>query len=326
MRLLKWLIALLAVCIIVVLVYYATAARSAPPASVAQALTPAATITLDMTIIGGFTYLYSTQRKVFDVVYLNEVTNGECHVIKTDVRLKVLDGTIASPSPPPADNSFGLDGAVVTFENPATGSATGRGPGDINTQNHPTNPDNQEEWADLKFVPNVFQKFPGHSVDPNWRNLPVVNGHVVLSSGTLKGAKPTDPTAVPEIWDFKKKNAPGPPLFSQAMTNETLYSTKLSGASVTITLTRGANVTTVVVTPNNHHVQLSLTGAHDDAPLNPPAGTPVDDFCGYYELLTPPLAVADRLLPHSTQPVTPPNGPTQPVPGPLCGGDYGGQP
>jgi hypothetical protein len=332
MRFLKWLLALLAICIVALLVYRGrtrvvtptpttTTPTPTPPSS--REVSPDATIALDMTILGGFTYLHSSGLKTFDIVYLNQVNNGSCQVPKTTVTLKVLDGTITPPLPPPATNAINLDGAVVTFETPSTGSASGNGPGPLQVNDKPANPDDPDQWADLKFVPNVFQRFPNNPLDPDWQNLAVVNGRVVLSSGTLKAAKPTDPGAVKVTWDFKKRNASGSPVFSQAITNATKYSTTLHATSLTITLTRGASVKPYVVTPNNHHVQLSLSGEHDGSPDSLQAGAPVEDFCGYYEILKPPPAVADRLLPHSTTSISAPNGPTQPVPGPLCGGDYG---
>jgi hypothetical protein len=333
MRSLKWLLALLAVCVLALLVYRAitpgvvtpTSTPASTPPSAPRDVSPEATISLDMTILGGFTYLHSSGSKTFDVVYLNKVDNGTCQVSKTTVTLKVLDGTITSPSPPPATNAFDLDGTVVTFENPSTGSASGNGPGPLQGNDKPGNPDDADQWADLKFVPNVFQRFPNSPVDPDWQNLAVVNGRVVLSSGTLKAAKPTEPGAVHATWDFKKRNANGTPVFSQAITNATIYSTRVAGTSLTITLTKGASVIPVVVTPNNHRVQLSLSGMHEGSPDTLAIGAPVDDFCGYYEILKPPPAVVDRLLPHSTQVITAPNG-SHPVPGPLCGGDYGDRP
>ena len=329
MRSLKWFLALLVVCVVAVLVYRmrrppVVTPRPPTPPVVNQKVSPDAMIALDMTILGGFTYLHSRASKTFDIVYLNKVENGTCRVPKTKVTLKVLDGTITSPSPPPATNAFDLDGAVVTFENPSTGSASGNGPGQLQGNDKPDNPDKSDDWADLKFVPNVFQRFPDSPVDPEWQNLKVVNGRVALSSGKLKAAKPTEPGAVHAIWDFKKLRASGNPVFSQAITNATMYSTSLLGPSLTITLTKGADVTTIVVTPNNRHVQLSLSGIHEGAPGTLPKGAPVEDFCAFYEILKPKPDVAVRLLPHSTQVILHP-GP-QPIPGPLCGGDYGDRP
>jgi len=321
---LKWWMVILCIAVVAVIAYF-WASRTKEIANVARPQQDVNT-TVDMTILGGFTYVHSTANRTYEVAYLNQVKKETCDVPRLHVTLKVINGTITSPSPPP-NKTFDLNGAVVTFSGSSpSGTASGNGPGTLSGSDQPTDPDDPTKWEDLKYVPNIFRKFPGSPIASNWRTLPVVNGRVVLTNGTLKGGKPTYPEAVRALWDFKKLNASGAPDFTQAVTNETLYRTTLPGASLTITLTRTTGTTAIVIASNSGHVELSLHGSHPGAPPTLPAGAPDKDFCAFYEILQSPPAVADRLLPHFVPAAAPTGGTVSPLPGPLCGGDFGEQP
>jgi hypothetical protein len=197
----------------------------------------------------------------------------------------------------------------------------------VTSGDHPDNPDDPGQWYDMKWVPNVFQKYP-NSIDPNWPKSTFVNGYVVLATGSVKAAKPTDLDVVHAMWDFKK-STPDNTSFSQAITDAVSYSTTLTGPSVVITLTRpDNNVTTIEIAPNNHHVQLSLSAKHSYAPHTDtiPVGTPIPHFCGFYQLMVPPPRDNDQLLPYFVSPqarATPTDvTKNEAFPGPLCPPDY----
>lgn len=302
--------------------------RERRPPTNATATSAEQTITLKMRIFGAFTYVHSNARKDVQIAYLNAVSSGSCAVSKPRVTLRVVKGTITAPSPAPANKSFDLDGAVVTFALGLPGGLTQTGPGIVNSHDHPGNPDDDAQWIDMKWIPNVFAQYVGNPIHPNWSTLPVVNGRVVLTGGSLSGHKPTDPAATHGMWEFKKPQTPSV-AFSQAMTNAVDYDATLHGSVVVINLTRaGNNVIKIDIAPENGEVRLALLSEHLDAPATIPVGTSIHHFCAYYQLLTTPPTDAEQLLPYYAGPQSTATAPpavtssNSPIPGPLCPGDY----
>lgn len=305
---------ILGIGVIVLLIAWLALPRLFPPKPPAA---PGPMNTVDMTILGPFTYVHSSSHQTVDVAFLNDVSAGSCSVMKPKVSLRVLDGTITAPANPPADKTFPLDGVIVTFGSATSGSLTQAGPGLVGQGDHPTNPSDNSQWSDMKWVPNLFKNY-STAINPNWAKLPVVNGRVVLNVGKLQGGPPTEPSLRTAIWEFKKSPSTSA-VFSQAMTNGVAYSTSMPGTSVVITLTHKDNTTsTIEIAPNSHHVQLSLVARHDG---DVSEVAPIRHFCAYYQLLSTPPADSDQLLPYFVDPSAPmPR--DRPVPGPMCPGDY----
>ena len=256
---------------------------------------------VEMTVVGGFAYVYENQQ--VEIGFLNRSAYA-CDPSVTSTTtvgtiLRVTGGTITSSNPPPT-KEFDLQGTVVTFPGmDPNGSVTALGVGRPNAPFKPTNPVPEANWRDLKWVPYVRPSYPG-SLNVNWRTLPVVDGRVVLTEGTIKGGKPSNIGATNGVYRFQR--ASDSVTFDQAITDRTLYKGQLPGTQVVINLIKGGTTTQVVVVPQTagQPVSLVLEGKHDSGP----ATATITHQCGFYELLDPVPPVNQRLIPTLLNAVT----------------------
>jgi hypothetical protein len=342
MRRLTWLLALLVV-LIVVLVWYC---RPKPPGVVTA---------LELESYGGFAYIQPPGANELSISFLKDYKKDEpdpanptgppvtvCEVDQLGVDLLVISGAIASVSkgpnlaPIPANRTFDLAGAVVTFPDLSKSSqALVVNRGDRPTGPFgPADPNNESHWLDLKWVPGTSYaasarsappNYPASTLNPNWPSL--IDGRVVLTRGTITAAHPSDVAIKDSIFEFRSKSGARNP-FKQAVTDTTQFKADVPSDQIVINLTGAASgITQIVVKPSKpgRPVRLKLKGRHvhqtkPELPLD--AG--IDHFCAFYQLLQPVPDFKDQLIPHRVA------GPTiasagfsgQPSPGPFCPGDW----
>jgi hypothetical protein len=256
---------------------------------------------LEMTIKGGFAYVYENEQ--LEIGFLNRSAYACDSTVTATTTvgtvLRVTGGTITSSNPPPT-KEFDLQGTVVTFPGMnANGIVTALGVGRPNAPFKPATPSVEANWRDLKWVPYLRPNYPG-SINANWRTLSVVDGRVVLTDGTIKGGKPSDIGATNGVYRFRR--ASDSMTFDQAITDRTLYNGRLPGTQIVINLTKGSATTQVVVVPPSagQPVSLVLEGKHDSGP----AMATITHLCGLYELFDPVPPVNQRLIPTLLSSVT----------------------
>jgi hypothetical protein len=277
------------------------------------------TTRVTMEIRGGFKYVHSPENHMLEVAFLNSTT-GDCKVEQLGVKLTVVEGLIVDPLIPPLGNTFNPDGAVLHFgDNPDEVLTVQRGDRPV-TPFHPPRPKSDASWKDLKWVPSVSSFYPDHPLNPDWRSLPVVNGRVVLTHGTLVGIRPSDDRAVTGLFKFQRESDGA--TFTQAMTDRTIYTARVPGDRLIITLDHPTSAPQrIEIKPiGNRPVKLVLVGLHDDGHVIHPNEV-VKHYCSYYELLSSPPPMSQRLLPvYIGDPQKPPLG--QPSPGAYCSGEF----
>jgi hypothetical protein len=291
---------------------------------------------VELTAHGGFAYIDGPNGTV-NIAFLKDVDKpGLCVVKQIGVELKVDDGRVVDP---PGVTSFDPAGSVMSFEGANTSGVTLIGMGTPGPPYRPANPMNDDDWKDLKWTANTRQLYtskPGqlgqpdkqaNPVNPSWPSL--VNGYVQLTQGIMQAGKPSDAAAVLGTWTFRKE-PPDASSFEQAISDRARYLVTLKGRQVVVRLTAPSGaVTRIVIEPTDarHTVGLLLIGKH---PPQTPAivhpGDPITHFCAYYELLTNPVAKADRFLPYFKGATLPPSSPSVPgasaSPGAFCPGDW----
>jgi hypothetical protein len=282
---------------------------------------------VELTAHGGFAYIEGPSGTV-NIAFLKDVDKPavNCTVKQLGVELKVDDGRVVDP---PGVTSFDPVGSVMSFEGANTSGVTLIGTGKASAPFRPANPMNEDDWKDLKWTANTRHMYPGNPVSPNWPTL--VNGYVQLTQGLMQAGKPSDAAAVLGTWTFQKTPADNSS-FEQAISDRTRYLVTLRSRQVVIKLTGPSGaVKRIVIEPTDARrtVGLVLIGKH---PPQTPAiirpGEPIAHFCAYYELLTNPVAEADRFIPHfkgATLPTTSsPGAPAGagPSPGAFCPGDW----
>jgi hypothetical protein len=281
--------------------------------------------TLELESNGGFAYLQPSSNLV-EIAYLPKIDNMTtgCHVPESRVRLWVVRGKVVAPSGTPEKREFDLRHTVVRFADLETSSASLV----VNRTNPPASPpfgpvpaSDPTLWKDLKWLPRVYDRYPGSSLNPT---VPV-DGKVVLTRGNLSGLHPSDVVVQDALFDFKKTPT-GPVEFTQALTDRTLFTVSIPKAQIVINLTGSTEgVSQIIVAPEapGKAVKLKMIGLHDEmTPPSIPLGAPVTHFCGFYELLQPvPTA---QILPYfaGNPAVTAANRPGQPSPGALCPSDF----
>jgi len=286
--------------------------------------TPRVTASTDLQIeiYGGFAYVPTRPDNRLEIAYLEDTNVPGCVVHQLGVDLMVVGGTIVEPANPPATKMFDLESAVVTFPDLESANlplTANRGPRP-GSPYHPANPNNPPEWEDLQWVPGISPDVPNSSLNPDWRTL--VDGRIVLRGGTIKGLLPSDVVVKDSIFEFRKGAAP---VYSQAITDRTNYTVKVPSDRVTMLLSNAkSGVTRIVVTPAaNQPVSLKLIGRHAaQTPGSLPPGTPIPDFCAFYQLLQPVPPPSDWLIPHLASPAPGPGNLGKPSPGPFCPGDW----
>jgi hypothetical protein len=282
--------------------------------------------TLELTSQGGFAYVYSPNSKMVEIAMLKSTT-GACTVPQLGAKLRVDDGRIVEPSG--AGATFDPGGAVMTFEGLGNGGVTLVNPGRPDTL-RPTNPTNESDWQDLKWVPSTRPSYPNNPLNPNWRTM--TDGRIVLTQGTLTAGQPSAPGAVLSTWQFKRTS--DSTSFEQAITDKTHYSVHLSRNQVVINLVGARSSATpsrIVVEPldTRRTVGLTLVGTHDPNAPQIGVGDPLPDFCAFYELLLPVPPMSQRLIPffrgvsqQNAQSTPPPAGTNGGSPGAYCPGDW----
>lgn len=276
---------------------------------------------------GGFAYIPDRPNNRLEIVYLADLKVEGCEVDQLGTELQVVDGNIVEVlgGPNPADKKFSLNGAVVTFpdlESSALSLTAVRG----NRPNGgPGNPNDATEWADLKWIAGIAPDFPMSSRNPNWRDLPVVDGRMVLKGGRMTATPPSDPVAQTGVFEFKDTASSR---FTQALTDRTTYAVDVPSNRVVMQLTGAdSNITRIVVEPRlGRPVQMKLIGLHTaNTGTSLALGAPISHYCAFYQLLDPIPASTEWLIPHfAGNPKVPPaNAAGQPSPGPYCPGQWG---
>ena len=303
-----WLLLLL----VIVLAWWAYARRDAGPAS------RAVQTALDVEIDGGFAYVHTQAENRLEIAFLADTNVPGCKIDQLGTDLMVISGNIIEPASPPPGATFDLDNAVITFPDLESSNqplAATRPSGRPNP-NRPANPANAVEWEPLHWVARITDQYPASSLNPQWRGM--VDGRMVLRGGTLIGMQPSDVIVNSGIFDFR--NAAGS-VYQQAITDKTRYTVEVPNDRVVILLAGAkSQVTRIVVTPRNpgEPVQLKVMGRHaQQTPASLPIGSPVDDFCSFYQLLQPVPPQTEWLMPfYLGDPGKPGQG--QGNPGPFC--------
>jgi hypothetical protein len=283
------------------------------PETERQALT-----SLEIEIDGGFAYVVTQPENRLEIAFLADTNVAGCKIDQLGTDLMILAGTLVEPAAPPPGGKFDLEGAVVTFpgleaSHPAL--VAPRAPGRPNP-NRPADPNNPSQWEPLQFVANITTEFPASSLNPAWRSM--VNGRLVLPGGTLKGLQPSDVIVNNGLFEFRRS---GKAVFQQAMTDKTHYSVEVPRDRIELLLAGAkSGITRIIITPPsaNEPVVLSLMGRHaQETPASLPIGSPVEDFCSYYQLLQPVPPQSEWLMPFY---IGPPGGagPGAGNPGPFC--------
>jgi hypothetical protein len=287
--------------------------RQPAPTSV-QATTP-----LTILITGGFRYVNSPAEHQLEIAFMKSTT-GACMVHQLGVELAVKDGEIVVPATPPASMSFDPGGAVVTIGDNAAEPLTVVRSGQPVAPFQPLNPSlsTDADWTDLKWVPSLDPFYPGNKLNPNWRQM--VDGRVVLTHGTLVAAKPSDDVAVSSVFTFTRPSDGA--TFTQALTDRTTYTGQVPGDRVIINMPGArSGITRLEIKPiGGRPVTLLLTGIHDLAAPKLKPGDSINDYCAFYELLTPVPPMNQRMLPkYMGDPSKPLAG--QPSQGAYCPGE-----
>jgi hypothetical protein len=289
--------------------------------------------TLELESNGGFAYLQWPNE--MDIAYLKKIDNAAtgCHVPESRVRLWVVRGKVVAPAATPEQREFDLLHTMVQFADLDSSPDPlvinrSAGPRPTAPPFGPVPSTDVMLWKDLKWLPRVYDLYasphvPPSALDTGWASK--VDGHVVLTHGTIEGAHPSDVVVRDALFEFKK-SAGGPVEFTQALTDRTLFKVTIPKPQIVIKLTESTGrVSTIVVQPEapGQPVKLKMIGLHDEmTPPSIPLGMPVQHFCGFYELLQP--VPTDQMLPYFA------GNPTlsaayragQPSPGPLCPGDF----
>lgn len=282
---------------------------------------------LEITVIGGFAFVPSPDRHL-EIAYLEDFvlrndTNGNgvmdptepvafddvngngvkdanehdtCNIDQIGTELKITRGTIdvSEPVGKQVPAEFNLDKAVVTFPAlEAANIALSGGPATWPpSPDVPANTDDEPQWKN--HVP-ILRQHHGGTINPNWRNM--VNGRLVLRGGDIKSTFPSNPLLKKANFEFKANNQVK---FKAAMTDKMIYTVDVPAGNVEILLSGGSEgFTRLVIKPQGNKVALQLKGKH--ATATPPAltsGTPLHDFCAFYQLLQPMPPPAEFLLPH----------------------------
>ena len=323
----KWLALLIVVGVLLLAIFWYRGKNPSVSASATK---------LQIEITGGFAYVAPTgSDNHLEIAYLNDWTHRKdldgdgvdevvCDVNQIGTELKVTRGTIVGHEPAgqalPLSREFNLDKAVVKF--PALETANipltiGRGAAWPPTPNTPANPDAEADWKDM--VPALKAYHAGTTINPNWRTM--VNGRVVLPGGHIKATVPSSPIFKKAHFEFKADNAVK---FKTALTDKTIYNVDVPGPTVEIQISGATSgFTKLVIQPQGNRVELTLRGLHDMASSIPGNGSPLKDFCTFYQLLQPMPAEKDFLTPHYIEAA---NATVQaggkPTPGFFCSGDW----
>jgi hypothetical protein len=276
------------------------------------------TTRLTIEIKGGFKYVHSPDQHMLEVAFLSS-THGDCEVKQLGVELTVQDGIIVVPSPAPLTRTFDPDGAVIRFgdnENDPLVVERGDRPA---TPFHPTRPGRESSWKDLKWVPSIEEFYPDHPLHRDWRSM--VNGRVVMTHGQLVASRPSDDAAIKGLFKFRRDS--DDTTFTQSMTDRTIYTGRVVGDRVVMTLEhpRRAPERIEVKPVGTSPVKLLLIGMHADAKPRLNLNEVVTHYCSFYELLSSPPPMRERLLPmYIGEPAKPPLG--QLSPGAYCSGEF----
>jgi hypothetical protein len=291
--------------------------------SPATAGTPSTT-RLIVEITGGFAYVPDVPKRTFEIAYLNDVNlkddNGKtiCEVDEIGTELTVLRGRIVSPSTPPADRTFDLDGTVVTIpalDNTTTPLTYTR----PNGHPVPPKPSNNSHWSNLQYMPSLKDFHNGISIRPTWRNE--VNGRMVLKGGTVVGTVPTDPAIEKADFEFRQGTTSKG---NFAVIDKIIYTVDVPGSAVELLLTHSLSSTTLRIEPPKpgKPVRLKLHGLHGaDGVASFVQGQEVRDFCAFYSLVEPKQAESDMVRLFYNGPSGTPGAFGQPSPGYFCPGD-----
>jgi len=279
---------------------------------------------LVMNVTGGFKYAYSEAGHQLEIAFLKDTpgdpNKGECYVHQLGVELTVKEGDIIVPAAPPADKKFDPAGAVITFDGATTAKplnvARGTRP---QAPFQPLSRNTDADWMDLSWVPSIQFFMPESTLAENWRSK--ADGRVVLTQGTLLGAKPSDDAAVNGVWDFTRKSDGAK--FRQAATDRTVYTTEIPGDRIVINLANAkSGITRIEIKPTStsRPVNLLLVGRHMEAAAQLHVGETITHFCAFYELLSKVPPMNERFLPvFAGDPSKPLQG--QPTPGAYCPGE-----
>ena len=283
---------------------------------------------LEIEAQGCFAYIPDRPNNRLEIVYLADLNVPDCEVDQIGTELMVDDGNIVEVvgGPTPADKIFKLDGAVVTFPDlessnlPLTADRGNRPDGG------PPDPANPANWTDLKWVAGIGQDFPQSTRNPNWRDLPVVDGRMVLKGGQVRAHQPSDMAARDGVFDFKRGATVA---FTHAMTDRTDYTVQVPANRVVMQLTGAdSGITQIVIerTAPGRPVRLELKGLHTaNTGTELPVGAPIHHYCAFYQLLDPIPASTEWLIPHfaGNPKVAPADPKGSPSPGPFCPGQWG---
>lgn len=287
---------------------------------------------LELEANGGFAYIPDRPNNKLEIVYLADLDVEGCKVDQLGTELAVIDGNIieVQGGANPPGKKFSLNGVVVTFPDLESSSLSLTAVRGNRPDGGPADPANDGQWTDLKWVAGIGPDFSTSSRHPNWRNLPVVDGRMVLKGGEIRARPPSDPPARTGVFEFKNAASSK---FKQAMTDTTSYVVDVPSNRVVMQLTRrlepGADpgITQIVVEPRpGRPVQLKLIGLHDpNAASSVGLGDPISHYCAFYQLLDPVPSANEWLIPHflGNPKVPPANAAGQPSPGPYCPGQWG---
>lgn len=299
--------------------------------------------TLHIEFSGGFAYVSPTGNdNHLNIAYLNDWVHREdidgdgvldevCNVPQVGTELKVIKGTIVASEPtslavPPA-REFDLDKATVRFPAVETANQALTIVRDkwMGPPTGPTDPDKPEHWKNLKWIPSLKEFHANTTINPSWPTM--VNGRVELRGGELIATTPSNPRFKKANLDFRQgtqsKN-------SVAATDKTIYEIQiptadLPGGNIEIVLTGATSgFTKLVIKPQGNRVELTVKGEHDMNPI-PASGSPLRDFCTFYQLVQPRPPAKEWLMPYYIAATSTPNYPTgsgSPSPGFFCPGDW----
>jgi hypothetical protein len=256
---------------------------------------------VSMTIQGGFAYINSTTENKISLAFMKSydltAADNTCQVTQRGVDLLVDDGDVLEPVGWNSANPFDPTGAVVTISAVYIGNSDPRRPTGGPSPADPANGDLDGQWHDTRYVPSVSTYFQGNPLNSNWPTL--VDGYFELTQGTLAGGKPTDVAVRHGDWQFKTGPAASP-VFNQALTDITTYSTNVLGNEITINMPGAhAGVTKVRVRSSmNRPIHLVLMGKHAlGTPTTINQGDPIDHFCSFYQLMNPVPPMSTWLIP-----------------------------
>jgi hypothetical protein len=325
MSMLKWLLVVVLLAI-AVLAWWLSGNPPTP--------TSTQTVALEMEILGGFAYINEPTQGRFNIAFLKDTgTPGaggaQCVVDQQGHDLRVVSGDIIEPAQPPANRTFDLAGATVTFPGTDTSAQTLQVYRGARPNGLPQFPEQDTEWEDMKWIPAISaveQSWePPSKLDPNWPNI--VDGRVVLTRGVVQAAHPSDFVLRRTTFEFKASSTASDSSknFTHALTDRVMWNVDVPGTEVVIEFQNAASgVSRIVVRPRgaNRKVRLKLLGRHGQGV--PPVlseGTELTHFCAFYDLFTPKPAFDNQIRPYVKQlPPPGPGGSGSPSPGALCPG------